>query len=71
MRRNGFRLPFASADFVFLAKGNQPNTELIRDVDPSALTPGGLIKVNEYLQVRSIPLFSWDHLDSSLTGIQS
>jgi hypothetical protein len=55
---------------VFLAKGNKPNTELIRDVDPSALTPGGLIKVNEYLQVRSPNLsFLLHHLDSSLTGI--
>jgi NADH dehydrogenase FAD-containing subunit len=42
-----------SADFVFLAVGNSPNTQLIRDVDPSALRLSNLIKVNDQLQVQS------------------
>lgn len=39
------------ADFVFIAIGNIPNTQIIGDADPSALAKDRTINVNEYLQV--------------------
>ncbi|KAJ9110770.1 hypothetical protein QFC20_002811 [Naganishia adeliensis] len=41
------------ADFVFIAIGNIPNTQIIGDADPSALAKDRTINVNEYLQVQS------------------
>ncbi len=38
-----------------MAKGNEPNTGFMREIDPQALTAGGLIKVNEHLQVSTTP----------------
>ena len=44
-----------SADFVFIAIGNTPNTHFIAEADPSALSKERTINVNEYLQVRASP----------------
>lgn len=40
-----------TADYVFIAVGNRPNTQLLADADPSALAKDGTINVNEFLQV--------------------
>lgn len=45
----------SSADFVFIAIGNTPNTQFIAEADPSALSKERTINVNEYLQVRASP----------------
>ena len=42
-----------SADYVFLAVGNSPNSQLVADVDPSAIGPSRLINVNDKLQIVS------------------
>lgn len=39
------------ADYVFVAVGNSPNTQLLEQVDPSAVSANKLIKVNDQLQV--------------------
>lgn len=41
------------ADYIFLAVGNHPNTKLIAEADPAALSSAKLIKVNQFLQVQS------------------
>ncbi|WVW82153.1 hypothetical protein I302_104159 [Kwoniella bestiolae CBS 10118] len=42
------------ADYVFLSVGNKPNSGLVRVTDPSAVEgKTGLIKVDEYLKVKS------------------
>ncbi|KAG7530667.1 hypothetical protein FFLO_04893 [Filobasidium floriforme] len=41
------------ADYVFVAVGNSPNTQLLEQVDPSAVSANKLIKVNDHLQVKS------------------
>lgn len=48
--KKGKELP---ADYVFIAVGNRPNTQLLADADPSALAKDGTINVNEFLQVES------------------
>lgn len=48
------------ADYVFVAVGNVPNTQLVEEADPSAVSDRKLIKVNDQLQVSSTLL-----LDSS------
>lgn len=40
------------ADFVFLAVGNKPRSDLIAKALPSAVTDGGLVRVNDQLQVQ-------------------
>lgn len=40
------------ADYVFVAVGNTPNTQLVQKADPGAVGDKGLIKVNDQLQVR-------------------
>ena len=42
-----------SADYIFLAVGNSPNSQLVADVDPSAIGSSRLINVNDKLQVVS------------------
>lgn len=41
-----------SADFVFNSTGNRPNSQLVREADPSALTTNGYISVDGYFRVR-------------------
>jgi hypothetical protein len=49
-----------SADFVFIAIGNTPNTQIIAEADPSALSKDRTINVNEYLQVcQLLPHWCW------------
>lgn len=54
------------ADFVFIAIGNTPNTQVLADADPSALAKDRTINVNEYLQVR--PRMSWISIIRCLTS---
>ncbi|KAJ9110487.1 hypothetical protein QFC19_001613 [Naganishia cerealis] len=42
-----------TADYVFIAIGNQPNTQLLANADPAALSKDKTINVNEFLQVQS------------------
>ncbi|KAM0756212.1 FAD/NAD(P)-binding domain-containing protein [Meredithblackwellia eburnea MCA 4105] len=48
-------------DFIFIAFGNRPNVELVKEFDPSLLSEGGRIKVK--------PTFQLDASNSSLDHI--
>ncbi|KLT40111.1 FAD/NAD(P)-binding domain-containing protein [Cutaneotrichosporon oleaginosum] len=55
------RLPLASggsveADYVFLSIGNAPNSSLVADVDPSAVTRSGHIAVDAHFHILSSKL---------------
>lgn len=39
------------ADFIFVAVGNTPNTQIVERADPSAVTERKLISINDKLQV--------------------
>lgn len=41
------------ADYLFQAVGNKPNSQLVEDVDDSALCDGGFIAVDRYFRVQS------------------
>lgn len=43
------------ADYVFLAIGNKPRSELIAKAQPSAVTEAGLVRVDENMQVQGLP----------------
>lgn len=44
-----------TCDLLFLATGGKPNSDLLRELDASAIAENGSVKVNEYFQVAGHP----------------